>query len=503
MPTIILPESPFSDRTFDNIMAEMLAELPVTLDKREGSYIWDALAPAAALLAEAYITGELLLEYAFVDTAVEQYLDAIVQEHGLERNPALKAIVDLTVTGVQATDIPVSSQFGTTINPNSTTPARNFVSTAPNKIQPRAGNGTWQETDPSAVYTGAWSSDASSKFSDTTNDKVDVYVNGTSVTIRFITGTAKGEVAIAVDGGSETTHDTYAAAPSTIDVVKSGLSVGNHKITLRVKGTKNASSTGFTINYDQSVITGAQSQIIDTVIVPVEALEAGVAGNVGAGTITRLATALNGITGVVNPLAAAGGRDLETDVDLRTRFKLYISDPPGSGNKADYKIWAKEASILVGDVDVLPLWNGAGTVKVYFLRTDKGIPDGALIALVQAYVDPAPAGTGAGKAPIGATVTVVAPTSVPIDLNVTLTYVAGYDAAAVRAAITVNLQTVLAAVPIAGVIRIADLGNAIHDTPGVLDHSALQIRRDAVGFAATNITLAAGEKGVLDVVIYA
>lgn len=498
-----LPASPFLDRTFDNIMAEMLAELPVTLDKREGSYIWDALAPAAALLTEAYITGSLLLEYAFLDTSIGGFLDAIVIEHGLARNNPTKAIVDLLVTGLQGTFIPSGTQFGTSVNPNAATSAQTYVSTQNKTIQPRAGNGTFQESYPSITYTGTWSSDASTKFSSVTNDKSDIYFNGTQIVIRFVTGPDKGIVAISIDGGAETTHDTYAAAPGTLDVTKGSLSIGNHKATARVNGTKNGSSTGFTINLDQFVVTGAEAQIIDSVTVPVEALVAGAAGNAGAGTIVRLASGLNGITAVTNTLAATGGRDIESDVDLKTRFKSYVAEPPGSGNRADYKKWAKEASVVVGDVDVQPLWAGNGTVKVFFLKTDGTVPDAGIIATVQAYIDPAPTGTGAGKAPIGATVTVQAPVAVPIDVNVTITYVGGYDQQTVKDAITASLRAYLSSVPIAGTIRLNDVGNAIHDTPGVLDYSGLQIRRDVVAFGTANIVLAAGEKGVIDVVTYA
>ena len=39
-------------KTFSQILADMLARVPNDLDKREGSIIYDALAPAAVELAE-------------------------------------------------------------------------------------------------------------------------------------------------------------------------------------------------------------------------------------------------------------------------------------------------------------------------------------------------------------------------------------------------------------------------------------------------------------------
>lgn len=41
----------FESMTFDYIMEEMLAEVSSEFDKREGSIIYDALAPAAVELA--------------------------------------------------------------------------------------------------------------------------------------------------------------------------------------------------------------------------------------------------------------------------------------------------------------------------------------------------------------------------------------------------------------------------------------------------------------------
>lgn len=41
--------------TFESILSAMLQRVPDTVDKREGSVIYDALSPAAAELAKAYV----------------------------------------------------------------------------------------------------------------------------------------------------------------------------------------------------------------------------------------------------------------------------------------------------------------------------------------------------------------------------------------------------------------------------------------------------------------
>jgi phage-related baseplate assembly protein len=58
--------------------------------------------------------------------------------------------------------------------------------------------------------------------------------------------------------------------------------------------------------------------------VPVVALTLGSAGNVQAGAVTLLGTAVSGVDTVVNALAFSGGYNAESDASLKTRFQLYI-----------------------------------------------------------------------------------------------------------------------------------------------------------------------------------
>ena len=50
----------FEDYTFENLIKRMLARAPKEIDKREGSVIYDALAPAAAELAQMYIDLDVI-----------------------------------------------------------------------------------------------------------------------------------------------------------------------------------------------------------------------------------------------------------------------------------------------------------------------------------------------------------------------------------------------------------------------------------------------------------
>jgi uncharacterized phage protein gp47/JayE len=82
----------FEDMTYENILNDMLSRVPNDVDKREGSIIYDALAPAAFKLAEMYFQLHNYVDLFFVDTAVGEFLDRKAADYGITRKPATKAL---------------------------------------------------------------------------------------------------------------------------------------------------------------------------------------------------------------------------------------------------------------------------------------------------------------------------------------------------------------------------------------------------------------------------
>lgn len=82
----------FEDQTFEAIMERMLNSISADIDTREGSVIYNALAPAAAELAKSYIWLDTVLELVFSDTAQGEFLDRRAAEAGIERTAATKAV---------------------------------------------------------------------------------------------------------------------------------------------------------------------------------------------------------------------------------------------------------------------------------------------------------------------------------------------------------------------------------------------------------------------------
>lgn len=145
-----------------------------------------------------------------------------------------------------------------------------------------------------------------------------------------------------------------------------------------------------------------------TADVPVEAVNAGEAGDVKENTITVIPMSIPGITAVTNAEATSGGYDEEDDEDLLKRYLEKVRLPATSGNKYEYYEWAKSVS-GVGDARVIPIWNGPGTVKVIIVDANMQVAPASLIQSVADYIETV--------RPIGATVTVVSPTPIPVTIT--------------------------------------------------------------------------------------
>lgn len=103
----------FEHKTFEAILQDMLDRVPDDVDKREGSIIYDALAPTALELAEMYSNMDVLLNRTFADTADGDDLERRVGEHGVERKMASAAIRKGVFKNNQGEPmaIPIGSRF--------------------------------------------------------------------------------------------------------------------------------------------------------------------------------------------------------------------------------------------------------------------------------------------------------------------------------------------------------------------------------------------------------
>lgn len=89
----------YEDKTYENILQDMLNRVSNDIDKREGSVIYDALAPAAYFLADQYFQLSNYLDLVFPDTAVGEFLDRAVSGYGMTRKSASSAIRKMVTSG--------------------------------------------------------------------------------------------------------------------------------------------------------------------------------------------------------------------------------------------------------------------------------------------------------------------------------------------------------------------------------------------------------------------
>lgn len=100
----------YENVTYEDILQRMLDRIPDSMDKREGSIIYDALAPAAVELQLMYIEFDIILTETFADTASREYLIRRAAERGVVPEPATHAILKGEFTPTTL-NIPIGSRF--------------------------------------------------------------------------------------------------------------------------------------------------------------------------------------------------------------------------------------------------------------------------------------------------------------------------------------------------------------------------------------------------------
>lgn len=148
------------------------------------------------------------------------------------------------------------------------------------------------------------------------------------------------------------------------------------------------------------------------VVLPVQAGVDGVGGNVQAGTITALASAVAGIDTVDNPSPMTGGVEAETDEIFRSRFRTYINSRSRSTRDAVAFAVAsvRQGLFFVIHENIDP--SGAARPGHFVVTIDDGTgaPESTLLDTVRSAVDVV--------RPVGSTFSVLAPSVVTVTIEV-------------------------------------------------------------------------------------
>ncbi|MCQ8277795.1 baseplate J/gp47 family protein [Acetobacteraceae bacterium KSS8] len=172
-----------------------------------------------------------------------------------------------------------------------------------------------------------------------------------------------------------------------------------------------------------------------SVDVTVQAQTAGVIGNVQAGAVNMLGTAISGIDTVSNAAPFAGGASAETDAALRARFVTYINTRAQATEQAIVYAAASVGPTISVAIQENVTATGAvlpGNVNVV-VDDGSGAPPASVLTAVAAAIDPI--------RPVGTTITVVAPSVIEVSMSGMISVAAGIDAAPVIATATTALES--------------------------------------------------------------
>lgn len=155
----------------------------------------------------------------------------------------------------------------------------------------------------------------------------------------------------------------------------------------------------------------------------VEAEEVGYKYNLSSNSNFTLTEANSNIESLINEKDFSGGVDVESDEELRNRFRKVVNNPSASGNKAHYEEWALEVN-GVGRAIVHPLWNGNGTVKVMVIGNDNNPVDEEIINNCKLHIEE--------NMPIGCQLTVTTPTSLNVSIVASVELKEGYEISEIK-----------------------------------------------------------------------
>lgn len=383
----------FSLKKYANLLSEMLSRVSNSFDKRDTSPIPTALGPAAYALEDFYYALDEVQRGAFVRTAVGDDLDQLALLGGVSRLPATAAVrmgLFTSTSGLTADDL-IGTRYSTMNGANSI----NFIATSEytRSLSASVVSSTWESSDLGGV-------DGTYNF---------VYASGW-------------------------TYNGAAVSLSTYGITTSGSFVAGDVI----KITRSAAT-----------VTASVEASTDVITLEMTAETLGTVGNEYAGSILPI-TALTGLTSAILADILVLGDDLESDEELRERLIEALTEDPFAGNISAYKNHVRGID-GVGAVQVYPCGavssenpTGAGTVVLSILGTDFLPASEYVVNSVQEDVDPeVNQGIGLGYAPIGATVTVMTPQSVSVDVSATVVLSPGVEIGQVEPLINASIEEYL------------------------------------------------------------
>jgi len=276
---------PTTQQIFNRQASDVINEIDNLDPFLKNSFIRSILVAFANVASEIYSTIEQVELLTFWDTTEGAELLRWAAIFGITPNPSTIATGSVTFTGIDATTIPLNSQFNST-------------------------NGqTYQTTVLDQIETTILSVATMTRVSSTV-----------SVTTTASHGFSSN-ISIIISGAVETDYN------GTFKVVVTGLNTFTYSIT----GTPTTPATG---------VISATSTFAN---VTVESLSFGSSNNLESGESVSLSSPIAGVddTGFVSFVGVTGGTDEESDDSLRNRFLFRVQNPVANFNVSAIELQAK------------------------------------------------------------------------------------------------------------------------------------------------------------------
>jgi uncharacterized phage protein gp47/JayE len=194
------------------------------------------------------------------------------------------------------------------------------------------------------------------------------------------------------------------------------------------------------------------------VTVAAEAIAAGAASNVAAGSITLIAAQLPGIDYVFNALAFGGGVDAESDIAFRARFQLYINSRSAATYTAiSAAIYGVQQGIrlsIVENANSMGLFSPGNFCII--ADNGSGTLGGPLATAISSAIE--------AVRPVGSTYSIQAPAQLPVTVSFSILAPGENDIPAIVQAAVGAISKWVSGLPIGGTLAISRLESLVHGT---------------------------------------